>query len=65
MKVYRAGGGFHLPSLFIYVKGLKNVKGHLHEWRGICQNECVREHCVKGRGGVPFPSLFITLRQRD
>ena len=23
-----------------YVKGLKNVKGYLHEGRGICQNEC-------------------------
>ena len=35
------GGGVPFALAVYYVKGLKNVKGHLHEWRGICQNECV------------------------
>ena len=41
-----------------------NVKGHLHEGRGICQNECARKGTLReGAGdaaGVPLPSLCIT-----
>ena len=38
-----------------YVKGLKNVKGHLHERRGILSERVWREHCVKGRGRGSLP----------
>ena len=47
------GVGVPFALAVYYVKGLKNVKGQLHEGRGICQkrNECGGNYCVKGRGG--------------